>query len=57
LIREAVVVFDLMDAGGSALGGITVTENNLAAGSVRKFQRDIEQKTATYALVREVHTQ
>jgi hypothetical protein len=57
LIPEAVVVFDLTDARGSQLGGITVTETNLAPGAVRKFQRDIEQKTATYALVREVHTQ
>jgi hypothetical protein len=56
-IHEAVVVFDLTDARGSQLGGVTVTETNLAPGRVREFKQPIVQSTATYALVRDVHTQ
>jgi len=56
-IQEAVVVFDLTDAAGSQLGGVTVTETNFAPGAVRQFKQPIVQSTAKYALVRYVHTQ
>jgi len=56
-IHQAVVVFDLADAGGSQLGGVTVTETNLAPGVVRQFKQPIVQTTATYAMVRNVRTQ
>jgi hypothetical protein len=55
-IQEAVVVFDLTNARGSQLGGVTVTETNLAPGAVREFKQPIEQSTAAYALVRDVQT-
>jgi hypothetical protein len=55
-ISEGVVVFDLADESGSRLGGVTVTETNLAPGAVRQFRQPIVQTTATYALVRDVHT-
>jgi hypothetical protein len=57
LIREAVVVFDLADIHGTQLGGITVTESDLAPGAVRKFQKGIEQSDAKFAVVREVRSQ
>ena len=57
LIHEAVVVFDLVDPTGAQLGGITITETNLAPGALRKFQKGIEQQTATAAVVRDVRTQ
>jgi hypothetical protein len=56
-IQEAVVVFDLVDADRSQLGGVTITETNLQPGSMRKFQKPIEQRNAALALVREVRTQ
>lgn len=55
-INEAVVVMDLVDDDRSQLGGITVTENNLAPGETRTFKMPIEQSTASLAVVREVHT-
>jgi hypothetical protein len=55
-IQEAVVVFDLADARRSLLGGITVTETNLAPGAVRQFKQPIVQNTAAYAVVRDVRT-
>jgi len=55
-IIEAVVVFDLADPSSSALGGVTVTETNLAPGATRTFRKPIEQTNATFALVREVST-
>jgi hypothetical protein len=55
-IHEGVVVFDLADEGGSRLGGVTVTERDLAPGAVRQFRQPIVQNTAEYALVRDVQT-
>lgn len=55
-ILEGVVVFDLADQSGSRLGGVTVTEKNLAPGAVRQFKQPIVQTTATFALVRDVQT-
>ena len=55
-IAEAIVVFDLADTSLSRLGGVTVTETDLAPGAVRAFKRSIEQATAAYGMVREVQT-
>jgi hypothetical protein len=57
LLHEAVVVMDLTDGTGSQLGGVTIRETDLKPGATREFKQTIEQKTATYAVVREVHTQ
>jgi hypothetical protein len=55
-IVEAVVTFELADASDSRLGGVTVTETNLAAGATRTFKKPIDQVNAVSALVREVET-
>jgi hypothetical protein len=55
-IEQAVIVFELADASRSELGGVTVTETNLAPGTVRTFKKPIEQTSAMFALVREVET-
>jgi len=55
-IVEAVVTFELADPANSQLGGVTVTEINLAPGASRTFRKPIEQTNAMYALVREVET-
>jgi hypothetical protein len=55
-IFQAVVIFDLADHSNSGLGGVTVTETDLAPGASRSFKQSIEQSDATYALVREVDT-
>jgi hypothetical protein len=55
-IVQAVVIFDLADHLNSGIGGVTVTETNLAPGASRTFRQSIEQAGATYALVREVDT-
>ncbi len=55
-IVEAVVVFELADPDNSQLGGVTVTEINLAPGANRTFRKSIEQTNAAFALVREVDT-
>jgi hypothetical protein len=55
-IVQATVVFELADASDSQLGGVTVTEINLARGEVRAFKQPIEQVNAASALVREVDT-
>ena len=57
VIHEATVVFDVTDVDGSQLGGITITETNLAPNSIRKFQQTIEQGTAAAAIVRDVRSQ
>lgn len=57
LLAEVVVVLDLLDADGSQLGGITITEKNLAPGTSRNFQKAIDQTTAVQAVVRNVRTQ
>lgn len=55
-IAQAVVVFDLADVDHSNVGGVTVTETELAPGAVRSFKQAIEQTTAVYGVVREVQT-
>jgi hypothetical protein len=55
-IIQAVVVFELADPSRTELGAVTVTETNLAPGTVRTFKKPIEQTNAMYALVREVET-
>ena len=56
-INQAVVVFDLTDASGSQIGGITITEANVQPGATRQFHQAIDQPNAKYAVVREVRTQ
>jgi hypothetical protein len=53
---QAVVTFELADATDSRLGGVTVTEENLAPGVMRPFKKTIDQVNAASALVREVET-
>jgi len=55
-IVQAVIVFELADPSNSGIGGVTVTETDLAPGATRTFRQPIEQSNATYALVREVET-
>jgi hypothetical protein len=56
-IAEAVVVFDLVDASRSQLGGVTVTETGLLPGAIRSFRKPIEQANAAYVVVRELRSQ
>lgn len=55
-IIQAVIVFELADPAHSGLGGVIVTETNLAPGATRTFRKPVEQTNAMYALVREVET-
>jgi len=55
-IAEAVVVLDLTNDEGSQLGGVTITERNLAPDEVRRFEQSINQHTATHSVVRSVRT-
>jgi hypothetical protein len=55
-IIQAIIVFELADPSNSELGGVTVTETDLAPGTTRTFKKPIEQSNAMYALVREVET-
>src|SRR5262249_16566952 len=48
------MVVDLTDVNGSQVGGVEVRIENIPASKVRTFSAPIAQKTAAYALVREV---
>ena len=56
-IQAGEVVFTLTGTNGTQLGAVRVKVSKLAAGDTVAFTQPITQKTATYALVREVHTQ
>jgi hypothetical protein len=56
-IRQAEAVFDLTDSSGSQLGGVSAKVENLKAGSTANFRFPIPQAEATFALVREIHSQ
>jgi hypothetical protein len=56
-IHMAEAVFDLTDATGSQLGGVSATVQNLKARSTASFRIPIQQATAAFALVREIHSQ
>jgi hypothetical protein len=53
-IHAARLVVDLTDVNGSQVGGVEVRIENIPASKVKTFSAPITQKTAAYALVREV---
>jgi hypothetical protein len=57
IIHKAGIVFELTDQFGSRQGAVTKELLDLAARSSRPFQFTIEQQTASFALVREVHVE
>ena len=54
-IAQAELVFDLTDTTGSRQGAVTTELRNIPAKSSKTFEVALEQSTATFALVREVH--
>jgi hypothetical protein len=54
-IHLAEAVFDLTDAGGSQLGGVSAKIENFKAGATASFRVPILQTDASFALVREIH--
>jgi hypothetical protein len=55
VLGKVEIVFEITDRNGSRQGAVTTHLLNLAAGSTVPFQFPIEQQTAAFALVREVH--
>jgi hypothetical protein len=55
-IRAADVVFDVIDADGSQLGAVAVRVENIGPHATAAFRQALEQRSATSAIVREVHT-
>lgn len=55
-VRAVELVFDVTDEDGSALGGVSVSLENIPAGATVPFRKALEQTTARSALVREVHS-
>jgi hypothetical protein len=55
-IQTAELVFDLVDSSGSQLGGVSQRLEKLAPQTRLDFRLPILQKTAQFALVREVRT-
>jgi hypothetical protein len=56
-IARAELVFDLTDKTGSRQGAVTTELKNISAKSSVPFQFVLQQATASFALVREVHVQ
>jgi len=56
-IHTTEIILNLTDSGGSHLGAVSAKVDDLAPNAMVKFQVPIEQKDATFALVREVITQ
>jgi hypothetical protein len=56
-VHTGEIIFDLTESNGTQLGAVSVKVSNLAAGATTKFELPIQQKNASFALVREVHTQ
>ena len=56
-IQSGAVDFVLTGLNGTMVGAASVKVNNLAAGETVPFAQPIAEKTATFAMVREVHTQ
>jgi len=50
------IIFDLTDSTGSQLGGVIQRIENLPPQVQQTFRLPIEQETASFVLVREVHT-
>jgi hypothetical protein len=57
IIHKAGIVFEVTDRFGSRQGAVSTQLLDLAAWSSRPFQFTIEQQTASFALVREVHVE
>jgi hypothetical protein len=57
LIHTTEIILNLTDQTGSHLGAVSAHVDDLAPNATVKFQLPIEQKDASFALVREVHTQ
>jgi hypothetical protein len=57
VIGKADIVFELTDKNGSRQGAVSTQLLNLAARSAVPFQFAIEQQTASFALVRDIHIQ
>jgi hypothetical protein len=55
-IETAEIIFDLTDATGSQLGGVSQRVENLAPQARQTFRLPIEQRDASFVLVREVRT-
>jgi hypothetical protein len=55
-IQDGEVYFFLTGATGSQVGAANVKVSNLAAGQIVAFDQPVPEKTATFAIVREVHT-
>jgi hypothetical protein len=56
-IKKVELVFELTDRNGSRQGAVSTELTNLAARSTVAFQFAIEQQTAAFALVREIHVE
>jgi hypothetical protein len=56
IVRSTDIVFDVTDEDGSQLGGVAVRIENLAPRSIAPFKVALEQREATAAMVREVHS-
>lgn len=56
-IRAVEIVFNLSDAGGSQLGGVSARVENLPSRSTKNFRVPIAQRNAERALVREIRTE
>jgi hypothetical protein len=57
LIHSTEIILNLTDRTGSHLGAVSAKVDNLAPNATARFQLPIEQKDASFALVREVYTQ
>jgi len=55
-ISSAELVIDLTNATGSQLGAVSITVEKIPASGRRDFSRNIKQRDATYALIREITT-
>jgi hypothetical protein len=56
-IKKVDLVFELTDKNGSRQGAVSTELTNLAARSTVPFQFVIEQQTAAFALVRDIHVE
>ena len=54
VVGSAELIFDLTDDGGSQVGGVSTTVNNIPAKTTTTFQFPIKQRDAAFVLVREV---
>jgi hypothetical protein len=55
-IPTAEISLDLTDAGGTQLGAITVTIENIPASGTKSFETPLKQTESAFALVREIST-